>query len=385
MNNFLCVDDQADSIAELLAALNRANESLNIEPCVPKEFEAMTTTVMQRYNDTHLDGLLIDLRLDEPGPGAEPVRYTAQGLAQQLRSLCAEYVDASRGFPIVLWTVNERLLRLYEKDSTGHDLFDAILDKEKLLPKVQEIAKELVYLAEGYKNIAKDATNKRGFGEIVQEPEEGFLDPRIGDAFSEQIIRPTHEYALHIIRYLIERPGPLIDRNHLLARFGIARESPDIDALFEKVPAEAKYKGPFSNGWSRWWSALIERWWRDVAGDEELRALTAIGAPERVSILKKKLGLDRLLAAEPIEEKYSNRFTTICQSLCLPLDPVDGFALAERMPKPWLEKRYVSGKVALSPAKYNFREPLDGLELKRLERLILATQENGGQERSAES
>ncbi len=97
-------------------------------------------------------------------------------------------------------------------------------------------------------------------------------------------------------------------------------------------------------------------------------------------MLSKKLSIRKLESSMPIDgegdDKYSDRFSTICQALCVPLDPIDGFALADRMARPWLEKRYVSRKVALSPAKHDFREPLDGLERKRLERLILAVKGN---------
>lgn len=385
--HYLCVDDQMDSIPQLLDSVRPHSGRLEIHPMKPIEFEKQTAKILQNYAAGALDGLLIDLRLDEPGPGVEPVSYTAQGLAQQLRVTAARENQALTGFPIVLWTVNARLLELYQRDSTSNDLFDLTIQKERFVPNAKDIIDQLIDLAEGYKRIIASMKQGRSFAEIVDEPEQRPLDPRVADVLPTSKTALPHEYALHILRYLIDRPGPLIDQNYVLARLGTAKECPGADKLLAKIPTKARYNGPFGAAWPRWWAALIERWWRDLVGDTEPRTLAGIPAPERIAILGKKLNLRKLEPAKPIEDKdsYSDRFTTICQCLCVPLDPVDGFALADRISRPWLEKRYVSRKVALSPAKYNFRERLDGLERKRLERLISAVKEDGKKSRRSKS
>ena len=53
------------------------------------------------------------------------------------------------------------------------------------------------------------------------------LDVRLANHF-KNVKYPTHEYALFILRELIERPGPLISEELLSARLGIDRDnSPD--------------------------------------------------------------------------------------------------------------------------------------------------------------
>jgi hypothetical protein len=277
------------------------------------------------------------------------------------------------------------LLELYQRDSTASDLFDLTIEKERFVPCAKEIIEQLIDLAEGYDCITAMMKQGKTFAEIVEEPEHKTLDPRVADVLPDSKTALPHEYALHILRYLIDRPGPLIDRDYVFARLGTAKECVGADKLLSKIPDEARYKGPFGNAWQRWWAALIERWWREIAGDSESRTLAGIPASQRTKVLAKKLKIRNLESARPIEAKYSDRFTTICQCLRAPLDPVDGFALADRLSKPWLEKRYVSAKVALSPAKHNFREPLDGLDRKRLERLISAMKENGEKKRRTKS
>lgn len=374
-----------DSIPQLLNSVRPHSGRLEIDPMKPIEFEKQTAEIVRRYTTGKLDGLLIDLRLDEPGPGVDPVSYTAQGLAQQLRVTAAREDQALTGFPIVLWTVNARLLELYQRDSTSEDLFDLTIQKERFVPNAKDIIEQLIDLVDGYKRIIASMKQGKSFAEIVEEPDPKPLDPRVADVLPASRSAVPHEYALHVLRYLVDRPGPLIDQDYVLARLGTARGCPGADKLLAKVPTEARYVGPFGVAWPRWWAALIEQWWRDLVGDAEPRTLATIPAPERIAILAKKLNLRKLEPAKPIEDetKYSDRFTTICQCLCVPLDRADGFALADRISKPWLEKRYVSRKVALSPAKYNFREPLDGLERKRLERLVSASKDDGKKSRRA--
>jgi hypothetical protein len=308
------------------------------------------------------------------------VSYTAQGLAQQLRTAAAAEREKVKGFPIVLWTVNARLLDLYQSDSTSNDLFDLTIEKERFVPNAKEIIGQLVDLAEGYERIGEDLSKGRSFAQIVGDPDQEILDPRVADVLPPSSTALPHDYALHILRYLIQRPGPLISEDYVLARLGTAKQCAGADELLKKLPKAARYVGPFGTAWPRWWSAYVQQWWRDRVGGEDRRTLSAIPAPERTALLSKKLSIE-IQPASPIEQdsegKYSDRFSTICEGLGTPLDPADGFALADRIARPWLDKRYVSRKVALAPAKFNFREPLDGLERRRLQRLVLAMKEHG--------
>ena len=88
-------------------------------------------------------------------------------------------------------------------------------------------------------------------------------------------------------------------------------------------------------------------------------------AERRVERLR-QAGYRKLKAPKVIAKGYSSRFTTICQKLRRPLDPVDGFALSGRKLEPWQERLYVSAEVATKPGRYRFDGEFDPLEAERL-------------------
>jgi hypothetical protein len=360
---YVCLDDKARQVQATVDLLAAQAKGLAITPVEPIAFERQIEALEKSSVNKQLDGLIIDLRLDEsPNKTGERIQYSAQSLAQQLRTSMAQ--GRLQPFPIILWTVNEsNLLRLYKPDRTSYDLFDAVYWKAKVDKNTTDVANKLVSLARGYQAIA--AAIKKGNASII-----GILDAPIEDIFDSRILvefketQPVHVYARFILHELVHHPGPLIDKETLLARLGISEKSKDLDKLLKMLTKKAIYKGPFSEAWPRWWWPAVEAWWKEVSDTE--KPVTSLQAEERVAILSKSLKLRQLEVAKRIATGYRTFFSTICQALRQPLDPIDGFVVASGPLRSWQDRLYVSIKAALAPGESNFTGELDPAEKERL-------------------
>lgn len=364
---YLCIDDKPDEVKPALKQLERANLRLAIRISPPGEFRDQVGTLQKLRKNGELDGLILDLRLDQSGAtGERPVDYKAQLLANELRTLmAASKID---DFPIVLWSITSKLALSYDKDITSHDLFDLVLDKEHLADCEPSAAEQLASIATAYATVAEQPRNSSFWKELLHTPKMTELDPRIGEEFTPTLKKvPVHVLTRYVFEEIIRKPGPLIDEATLCARLGIQQESISETKLGKTLVTIAGYTGPFSEAWHRWWWSAIEGWWR--SRDAENPALLSLTATERVEKLREIFRYQRLKPAEPIEKGYSSRFTTICQSLRRPLDPVDGFMLAASDLKPWHDRLYVCTSVALKPKKHGFVKQLDSLEAERLRAL----------------
>lgn len=365
---YLCIDDKVDLVENTLKRLERQSEELEITPMHPQVFEQQIAELQKERKDHELDGLLLDLRLDESAPtGEQRVSYGAQSLAQQLRTLMSE--GRLSGFPIALWSIDSKFVRSYKPDITSHDLFDLVLDKDEVEEEAETTIVQLVSLARGYREIGDWLGTKpqsaNSFENLLHLPDGAALDPRVGADFVKASARvPAHAYALFILRDLIRDPGPLIDRRILCARLGVDAEGPHTDKLLDKLRTVAAYSGPFADAWPRWCWSAVETWWRGLR--EGQKPLTSLRAEERVEILRKTLRLSSLRAAKPILSDYQTYFSTICQALKEPLDPINGFVIVSPRPQPWKDRLYVSAQAALNPGKSRFHGKLDPLEAERL-------------------
>jgi hypothetical protein len=235
------------------------------------------------------------------------------------------------------------------------------------------IAFKLVSLVAGYKQIAKVKTEHRKskdqlFRFLGFNNEIDFLDPRIAASFAtREGPVPVHEYARFLIFDLLEPDGPLIDERILAARLGVDPDSShDFDELKDSHFKQAKYKGPFSSGWPRWWAYLVEDKWLTLKGNTS--PLRRMPASDRVAILKKAFALKKLVVAKPIQEGYSQRFWTVCRATGLPLDPLDGLIVQTKNSRVWQDKPYVSMKAALDGTMEDAGFKVDPIDLERLKR-----------------
>lgn len=338
------------------------------------------------------DGLILDLRLDqkavEHGDGKKvKVGYRATALAQEIRTRAAE---GGRDYPLVLWSMSNRLRQSFTPDNTGHDLFDLKCVKEDIekAGEAQSIARRMIALVEGYEYIKARAMGKAPGADLMRclgfEEQPEFLDERTASTFEARKGRlPAHEFARFIVRQLLNAPGPLIDEAWLAARLGLdVQASPDFEQVKSESLRAAAYSGAFAGGWPRWWTSLLDQWWNEQSGCPG--PLRRLAASDRVAFLSKATGLKRLKAAEPLERDYSTSYWTICRFTGKPLDPRDGLALSEPHQAPWQERLYISKQAALRNKHVHNDWRLDSLERERLRQLkALAAQMKSNARRAA--
>lgn len=353
MVKYLYLDDaQENSIKPYIRQIEHADRNIEIVLRPPKRFDTQIEEVIAELRSSY-DGLILDLRLDERTNDNERANFRAPAIAQELRSRAGD--DRKLSHPIILWSTDKNLNNSYYRDSSAQDLFDLVCSKEEIEQKPVEIAKQLLSLVDGYKNI-QQIIKKRAKGDLIPPEErirfilglkknQNFLDPRIlnfFDGIGENSLE-VYKYARFTLKELIEAPGSLIDEQILAARLGIDMvKSSDWETLKNDFLSEFSYKGVFGSGWSRWWGYLLDEWWRK---NVKVRSLRELPAEERIVKLKDYTKLNELVAASPIKEGYSKNYWTICQVERTPLAPINGLILKQNNRQPWQEYSYVSEKV----------------------------------------
>jgi hypothetical protein len=365
-HKYLCLDDDTESVADLVELLNCSSQAVVIVAQPPKPFDPQIQEIITTAKKSQLRGLILDLRLDElKTVGLPMARYSAPSVAQEMRTLMTQ--KRVPPFPILLWSIDQKMARSYNPDLTSHDLFDSYIDKPEVPNTPDKYAGELLSLSLGYRRIASAVKKRVSFNQLLRVPDR-HIDPRVGEQFASKTVLPTHTYALYILKQLIRRSGPLIDKGTVCARLGVDPTSPAINRLFKRLDKSVVYKGPFADAWPRWWAHALEDWWQKITGKpQELASLTA---DDRVVKLRKILRMgDGLDIMSPISDSYSRYFTTTCVASEQPLDPIDGFVVADPGAQPWHDKRYVSREAALDPAAFEKKFTLDPLEEARLKTL----------------
>lgn len=369
---YLYLDDETqDVVRPFIRELERHGSDMTITHVSPLPYSKQLPSLYEQS----FDGIILDLRLDEKinQETSERAEYRAPTLAQEIRTRATEGVTKFE-VPLVLWSTDEKLRKSYKSDDTSHDLFDfkCIKDELAIPEKAEVVANKLHALALGYQEIAKIRSKKRGPGSQLykflgfdEEPE--FLDSRLLGAFEgKDSPIPAHEYARFLLRDLLDQQGPLINEAVMAARLGIDQTSRDWSNLKDMLSV-ARYNGPFREGWPRWWTFLVERWWQNL--DEKMPPLRQITAEERVKLIRAKTKFKKLEPAEPIQDSYDTRFWTICEVLEQPLDPKDGFVLNQPDAKVWYDRLYVSVRAELSGQRHEGGLVIDPLEKSRIERL----------------
>lgn len=368
-------DEKPETVRPYIREVQRHSEELCIQLHSPQQYQEQVTALSKE----DFEGLILDLRLDqfanwEKENGGGKAHYRATTLAQEIRTRATE--GKLKEYPIVLWSTDQRLRGSYNRDDTGHDLFDLKCVKEEIEneDEAERIATKLVSLVNGYKEIISIRADTRrsqfqfykflGFSE---QPD--FIDPRITSFFEGRSGSiPAHEYSRFILKELLDLPGPLIDERLLAARLGLnIDKSTDFKKLTGKYLKEAAYKGPFCEGWPRWWSYLVEEWWQSLR--ESPGPLRSTPASERVAFIKKVTKLKGLVRASAIKEGYSESFWTICQVTERPLDPRDGLILFMKDFRLWQDKLYVSFEAALSGEMEEKGLQIDPLEREKFKRV----------------
>lgn len=311
-----------------------------------------------KENELKLDGLLLDLRLDDfPNEAGERADFRGTSLAQEIRTRQKE--KEFKSFPIILFSGNDKLEKSLEK--SGKDLFDLCIDKGQINAKSYDVlSPQFLALSEGYKTINQAAS----LSDILNIKIE-FVDERFISELNDLTNNPTHVIASFLINDLIGKQGLLIDEQILAARLGVdILKSPEWEKVLNSL-SSSKYTGVFSEGWHRWWITSVNKWWQKVANTKKY--LRSTPASTRVDLIKKGLGIEGLFPAEKIEKADSEEYWTICKGCNRPLDPIDGLMIdGQENLYPWQDAEYVSIDVALKRKNNNVWKKVAKLEEERL-------------------
>lgn len=323
----LFLDDRQDqaNLAAFLSVKERGGLSTEFQP-VDRSLEEMAGKVLEYSPDI----LALDYRLDDTQTSGEVgVRYKAGPLAQQLRDHASD--SEADDFPIVLVSQENIIRNQYGPDLTTHDLFDRIYAKEDLVTRQQQIGAELLALVEGYKAIISNWGNEIRLTHLLGLADDDQAQSLLGnqDLRLWQQLTAPHQLARKILRNIIDRNGLLLDQPSLLARLGIAKDSPDIETLIGILEkSDATYLGVFNGGWRRWWSHGVDAFGERTCGND----LGNLTAKERVECLNHQFDLS-LVAAKSRWTGSNEIFTSFaCASCSHPTEKIHSVAAFDHAP-----------------------------------------------------
>ncbi|HEY5368361.1 MAG TPA: hypothetical protein VIJ75_05150 [Hanamia sp.] len=361
--NYIYIDDTFKDIEKgTINGLENGGE-IKIDFLKPNTWEELLNILMGKLQTSN--GLLLDLRLGEiPFEGEKRAEYKGSTLAQELRTRIKEKKIISFDFPIVLISGDAYIKESLDK--TSCDLFDAIIEKEKLGNEIQysDFKKQLISLATGYQELNRI---ENIIEKVLNIGDTSFIDIRVLDAYKKIEAEPKHIIARFLLKDLLAKPSFLIDENFLSARLGVNQKSEDWSTLKNKILEHTKYTGVFSDFYIRWWMPLLEMWWQKEISDKVF--LRNSSAKQRVELLSEKLKL-KLIPVEKTEKSKSDCFWTVCKATLKPIDTIDGFVIANQDDLyPWQEKEYVCVDEALRPTKIDSWKGVAALEKNRLQKL----------------
>ncbi|TXB62118.1 hypothetical protein [Phaeodactylibacter luteus] len=362
---YFFIDDQEtnQTIAD-----NLKNENLHIIfHLVKDKWESQLSFLIDQIEE--FDGLLLDWQLQ--GEKADSNKgYDAEALAQQIRRLASEG-KIQKDFPIILCSAARNYPDVYQRDHTGHDLFDLAFSKSVFSEdeKVGQIRNRFTSLAKDYKKL-NNPDFRNDLNVLLAIEDESFLDDRFTDSLRKRLDDGRgipHEISRFIIDELLNKSGELISESILAIRLGvdISKSGEDWIILVEKL-SKSKYKGLFSNGWSRWWSSQVSAWWKNQFTPNSFRRSSS---KTKVGLLNDKFELS-LNPIESLSDKHSSTFFwTKCTETGIPIDTSDGLLISgQENFYPWQDKRYVSIEAVTNP-RIELKKPVASFERSRLESL----------------
>lgn len=333
---YLYIDDASDATTKALAE-KLSSKNLSVDYKHVSVFQGFNPSKTIELANKY-DGLILDLRLDKEVVDGKSFPFTATEFAQHIRTLVTKG-ELKKDVPIVVFSTEGNLKEIYFRDMTSNNLFDRFITKHPIPSTASE---KLFSLANGYKAIAENADLNALLEFDIER-----LDERIFSRFTEGERIPPHEYAQVILKDIIYTKGVLIDEQYLAARLGIDIETSKDWGEIKKIFANAKYKGIFSDGWSRWWMCIVDEIFEELSSTY----LSYLDAKEKVEVFK-KMGIEKLNYPAPIEHNHSYRYWAVCKALKKPIDPMEGFRVYTRSePKPWQEYEYISLEALLHPHK----------------------------------
>ena len=330
----LYIDDEVSENSQAFADGLSKNGLLEIDIIKPTNFEKLINEIVE--NQTKIDALILDLKLDGNQKGDRVASFTAPTLATGIKTKYFSENGINNAFPIFLISSISNLKKYYDSDTSSHDLFDYTIHKANIGKEGDKYEFLISSITHAYKAIQENTTN---FNDLLGLPADSEIPNKV---FTTKFLSgegtSISEISQYIFNEIISKSGVLIDESILAARLGINFEvSSDWLTLIEKLN-EYKYSGIFKESFDRWWSNDVLNWWNSNF-PRQLIQLTAL---ERVNLIKEKFELPNLIEAQQIEKTTSSKFWTVCQAYKLPLDPKDGFLLDGNLMHTWQDKRYLS-------------------------------------------
>lgn len=356
MASWLLIDDSPEEAAAFAARLSYGDE-LSVT-------HMSATDAAAALGSGHLApaGVLMDVDLsNEMGR-----QQTGPGMSLDMR--VAQQKQTIPAFPIVRFSLRDKVLENIGRDSSSDDIFDLKLEKDGLsdaglrtAAQQRLIGVRQIYdaLEAGQADLCKlfDLTNDLW----AQWGSSAFQsDFDVGDR--------VHLKAGPIVRMLVH-PGLLIDEDILAFRLGVDRSAseawPDLKAALK----DYAYQGISGDCFDRWWARAIENWWQDGIGAEA--PLAGCTIDQRVEILFAQFG--RIIPLKMPKGSLGDRPWRYCfltkeqRQEVIPVDPARAVRIKPRSPMPfWLDPLYAALGVALQ----NRDDPrVDKDDLKRLQLL----------------
>ncbi|CAD5263654.1 MULTISPECIES: hypothetical protein [Halomonadaceae] len=252
------------------------------------------------------DLLVLDFRLDlDLGDMDASEAYKGSAMAQQIRDQAIN--DPRHDFPIVLVSSEEKIRDQFEPDRTSHDLFDKVYAKEEVNSNRDKVRREVISLCKGYKVLRSKvgAFNLLDLAGLSSE-QDYVLDYQELQLSLSRAVAP-HLISATFLNLLIGRTGLLLDINEACARLGVSSsEGNNIAAILDEHGL--KYKGIFSDGWSRFWAHSLDEFAYDIF---KSRA-TGIPADDRATELSKYCGKKLQPALSPWTGKTDELIAFSC-------------------------------------------------------------------------
>ena len=334
MRKFYYIDDELDTIKAIVDGINVSNiVTVDVFPLSGyKEFEKLIGKICDDWDS--FDGLILDLKLD--GGGIVGIKFTATSLAQWISSYVI--TEGKPAKPIVLLS-NDLQCAKYKADTTSHDLFDMVLERNGKLDWTW-LAKTLNVLAEDYEKLNNDKEkNLKGLLQCESiDRGSTFFAP-----FLDRTAFNVSQFASFILNDLFKHPGLLISENLVAARYGVDKEKSGKawHDFKDKYLGVARYRGIFCRLVELYWSKKTQEVFAELSGG---RSSVSMTTTQRVRVLKEKVEeAQELIAYEPDDEAASTYCWAIDEVTGKPLDSSDGYMIQEDGGlKSWQEPRFLS-------------------------------------------
>lgn len=352
--DWVLIDDSPQEAAAFADGLSKG-DALNIVALSAQE--AASAISLGNFSPS---GVLMDVDLsNEKGS-----RQSGPGMAQDIR--VAQQKRTLPGFPIVRFSLREKVLENIGHDSSSDDIFDLKIEKDGLSAADARPAAQSKLI--GVRALY-DALNVEGARllDVLGLTEEQWYQWGSTDFQSDfDIGDRVHLKASPLVRVMIH-PGLLIDEDMLAMRLGVdSSASQGWQTLTDELAAYA-YCGVASGCFKRWWARGIEDWWQDKLGADVPLAGCTIA--ERVELLTAVTA--DLVPLQMPSGSLGDRPWRYCllskeaRQQFVPVDPARAVKVKPRSSMPsWLDPLYAALGIALQ----NREDPtLDKEDMKRLQ------------------